>query len=153
RVPPDVRGLGAPAVGVRATRSAARRRSRVGARGDRLRVLSPHLSLFDRAGWRCVRAGRVTARTRAGHACVVPGRPPGSFRRCPDRERDLPARDAALDSRPTSKMDYAAGMSTGPRGEAVRSVAIAAPAFNEAGGIERFVRSWQEALQARSLEL
>src|SRR5207245_4706414 len=48
------------------------------------------------------------------------------------------------------KMDYAAGMLAGPRGEALRSVAIAAPAFNEAAGIERFVRSWQDALQARS---
>ena len=47
-------------------------------------------------------------------------------------------------------MEYAPAMLAGPRGEALRSVAIAAPAFNEAAGIERFVRSWQDALQARS---
>jgi glycosyltransferase involved in cell wall biosynthesis len=35
-----------------------------------------------------------------------------------------------------------------PREEALRSIAIAAPAFNEAAGIERFVRSWQDALRA-----
>src|SRR5213592_2964576 len=52
-----------------------------------------------------------------------------------------------------SEMEYAPAMLAGPRGEALRSVAIAAPAFNEAAGIEGFVRSWQGALKARSLEL
>lgn len=33
---------------------------------------------------------------------------------------------------------------------ALRSIAVAAPAFNEAAGIERFVRSWQEALGRRA---
>src|SRR5256884_7311899 len=49
-----------------------------------------------------------------------------------------------------SKMEYAAAMLAGPRGEAFRSVAIAAPAFNEAAGIELSVRSCQDALQALS---
>lgn len=41
-----------------------------------------------------------------------------------------------------------AGIDIAPRAGTFASISIAAPAYNEAAGIERFVRDWQEALRA-----
>ncbi len=54
----------------------------------------------------------------------------------------------------TGEMAHSAGKPPRSPAGALRSVAVAAPAFNEAAGIEHFVRSWQDALHARpALEL
>jgi glycosyltransferase involved in cell wall biosynthesis len=59
----------------------------------------------------------------------------------------MPSLDTA-NCAPSDSDGSSAGAAVAPRARTFESIAIAAPAYNEAAGIERFVRDWQEALGA-----